>query len=66
MARRSLDDIDFWMSSSLTVCFDHSHSYELDHFDTNFHLIFWLKVINDTVFEASVMQFDIYEHPPPP
>ena len=28
---------------------DHADSFELDHFDQNFHLIFWLKVNNDSL-----------------
>ena len=27
----------------MAVCSDHADSFELDHFDKNFHLIFWLK-----------------------
>ena len=33
------------------------------HFDQYFHLIFWLKVNNDTVFEAIVLEYDRYESP---
>ena len=40
---------------------DHRDSFGLDHFDQNFHLIFWLKVNNDTVFEASILEYDRYE-----
>ena len=46
------------------VCSDHADSFELDHFDQNVHLIFWLKVNNDTVFEASILEYDVYEPPP--
>ena len=40
----------------MAVCFDHADSFELDHFDPNFNLIFWLKVNNDTIFEASILE----------
>ena len=33
----------------------------LDHFDQNFHLSFWQKVNNDTVFEASILEYERYE-----
>ena len=42
---------------------DHADSFELDHFDRYFHLIFWLKVNNDTVFKASILEHDRYEPP---
>ena len=45
----------------MAVCSDHADSFELDHFDQNFHLIFWLKVNNDTVFDASIVEYDRYE-----
>ena len=45
------------------VCFDHADSFEIDHFDQYFHLVFWLKVNNDTVFEAIVLEYDRYEPP---
>ena len=32
-------------------------------FDQYFHLIFWLTVNNDTVFEAIVLEYDRYEPP---
>ena len=35
--------------------------FELDHFDQNFHIMFWLKVNEDTVSEASVLEYDRYE-----
>ena len=38
------------------VCSDHADSFELDHFDQYFHLILWLKVNNNTVFEASILE----------
>ena len=31
----------------LAVCFDHSDSFELDHFHQYFHLILWLKLDNE-------------------
>ena len=43
------------------VSFDHEDSFEIVHFDQDFHLIFWLKVNNDTVFEAIVLEYDRYE-----
>ena len=45
----------------MAVCSDHEDSFELDHFAQNFHLIFWLKVNNDRVFEASIVEYDRYE-----
>ena len=48
----------------MAVCFDHADSFELDNFDQNSHLIFWLKVNKDTVFEASILEYDRYEPPP--
>ena len=45
------------------VCFDHADSFEIDHFDQYVHLIFWLKVNNDKVFEAIVLEYDRYESP---
>ena len=47
----------------MAVWFDHADSFKLDHFDQNFHLIFWLKVKNNTVFEASILEYDRYEPP---
>ena len=47
--------------NDMTVCIDHADTFELDHFDQNFHLILWLKVNNDTVFEASILEYDRYE-----
>ena len=41
----------------MAVCSDHADSFELDHFDQNFHL-------NDTVLEASIYEYDRYEPPP--
>ena len=45
----------------MAVWFDHADSFELDHFDQYFHLIFWLKVNNDTVLEATVLVYARYE-----
>ena len=45
------------------VCFDHADSFEIYHFDQYFHLVFWLKVKNDMVFEVIVLEYDIYEPP---
>ena len=45
----------------LSVCFNHADSFEIDHFDQNFHLIFWLKVNKDTVSEASILEYDRYK-----
>ena len=47
----------------MDVCFNHSHSFELDHFDQNCHIIFWLNVNSDTVFEASILEYGRYEPP---
>ena len=49
--------------NDLTVSFYHADSFELDHFDQYFHLIVWLKVNNDTVSEASILEYDKHEHP---
>ena len=49
--------------NDMAVCFDHTDSFEIDHFDQYFHLIFWLKVNNDAVFEAIVLEYDRYEPP---
>ena len=49
--------------NGMAVCFNHADSFSLDHFDQHFHLIFWLKVNNDIVFEASILEYDIYEPP---
>ena len=45
------------------ICFDHADSFEIDHFDQYFHLVFWLKANNDTVFEAIALEYDRYEPP---
>ena len=45
----------------MAVCLNHADLFGLDHFDQNFHLIFWLKLNNDTVFEASILEYDRYE-----
>ena len=50
-----------WVPNDMAVCIDHAESFELDHFDQNFHLFFWLKVNNDTVFKASILEYDRYE-----
>ena len=42
---------------------NHAYSVSLDHNDQNSHLSFWLKVNNDTVFEASILEYDGYEPP---
>ena len=49
--------------SNIGVCFDHADSFEIDHFDQYFHLIFGLKVNSDTDFEAIVLEYDRYESP---
>ena len=51
--------------NDMAVCFDHADSFEKDHFDQYFHLIFWLKVNNNTVFEAieQILEYDRYEPP---
>ena len=45
----------------MAVCFRHADSFEIDHFDQSFHIIFWLKVNNDVVFEAIFLEYDRYE-----
>ena len=50
-----------WLPNDMAVCLNHADSFEIDHFDQNFHLIFWLKVNNDTVFEACILEYDRYE-----
>ena len=47
--------------NDMAVWFDHADSFELDHFDQYFHLNFWLKVNNDTVFAATVLEYARYE-----
>ena len=49
------------LTNDMAVCFDHADSFELDHFDQNFQLIFWLKVNKDTVSKASILKYDRYE-----
>ena len=44
------------VSNDMAVDFDYADSFELDHFDQYIHLIFWMKVNKDTVFEASVLE----------
>ena len=56
--------LNWSLTYNMGVCFDHADSFEIfDHFDQYFHLIFWLKVNNDTVFEAIVLEYDRYESP---
>ena len=44
------------------VCFDYADSFKIfGPFDQYFHLIFWLEVNNDRVFEAIVLEYDRYE-----
>ena len=43
----------------MAVCFNHADSFELDHFDQKN----WLKVNEDTVSEASILEYDRYEPP---
>ena len=45
----------------MAVCIDHADSFVLDNCDQTFHLIFWLKVNNGTVFEASILEYGRYE-----
>ena len=47
--------------NDMAVCLNHADSLELDHFDQNFQLNFWLKVNKDTVSEASILEYDRYE-----
>ena len=49
------------LPNDMTVCFNHADSFELNHFHQHFRLIFWLKVNNDTVFEAGILEYDRYE-----
>ena len=49
--------------NDMAICFDIAGFFELDHFDQYFHLILWLKVNNDTVFEASILEYDRCESP---
>ena len=50
-----------FVPNNMGVCYDHADSFEIDHFDQNFQLIFWLKVNKDTVSEASILEYDRYE-----
>ena len=45
----------------MAVCFSHADFLDIDHFDQNFHIMFWLKVNEDTISEASVLEYDRYE-----
>ena len=49
------------LPNDMAVCFNHADSFELDHFDKHFHLIFWLKVNKDTVSKASILEYDRYK-----
>ena len=49
--------------NDMAVSFNHADSFSLNHFDQNFHFIFWLKLNNDTVFEASILEYDRYKSP---
>ena len=49
------------LPSDMAVCFSHADSFEIGHFDQNFHLIFGLKVNKDTVSKASILEYDRYE-----
>ena len=49
------------LPNDMAVCFNHADSFEIDHFDQNFQLTFWLKVNNDTFFEASILECGRYE-----
>ena len=46
------------LPNDMAPCFNHADSFEIDQ---NFHLIFWLKVNNDTVLEACILEYDRYE-----
>ena len=49
--------------NDMAICFGHPDSFKLDQIDQYFHLILWLKVNNDTVVEASVLEYDRYKPP---
>ena len=49
------------LPNHMAFCFNHADSFEIDHLNQNFHLIFWLKVNNDTDFEACILEYDRYE-----
>ena len=49
------------LPNDMAVCFNHANSFEIDYFDQNYHFFFWLKVNNDTVFEACILEYDRYE-----
>ena len=49
------------LQNDMAVCFNHADSFELDHFDQSFQLIFWLKVNKDTFSEASILEYERYE-----
>ena len=49
------------LPNDMAVCFNHADSFELDHFNQNFQVIFWLKVNKDTVSEASILEYNRYE-----
>ena len=46
--------------NNIAVCFVHKDSFELDHFDQSFQIIFLPKVKYGTVFEAIVLGYDRY------
>ena len=52
-----------WPIKIRTCSASNADSFSLDHFDQSFHLVFWLKVNNNTVFEASILEYDRYEPP---
>ena len=49
--------------NNMAICSDHADSFKINHFDWNLHLIFYMKVNNDVVFEAIVLEYDRYEPP---
>ena len=49
--------------NDMAVCLNHADSFGQDHFDQNFQLIFWLEIDNDTVFKASILEYDRCEPP---
>ena len=53
-----LSALTMQIHSTLGVVGDPSLWFDLNYFDQNFHLIFWLKVNNDTVFETSILEYD--------
>ena len=53
----TLDNIYFLINSTLAACFGHAGSLKQDPLAQYFHRIFWLKVNNDIVFEANVLEY---------